>query len=70
MTPLDPLFVDAGYAWDHPNPSIEDTHVSAGYGIRLGVPWFDVIGLDFGIPLTESPVRESFHLNAAVGWNF
>jgi hypothetical protein len=38
--------------------------------LRLRVPWFDSVGIDFGLPIGPSPVRESFHANAALGWNF
>ncbi|MFN8178042.1 MAG: BamA/TamA family outer membrane protein [bacterium] len=80
------VFLDAGQGWwpggelvapadttFSPNATAfnpEKASVSAGFGLRLRVPWIEWVGLDFGIPLTDTPVRESFHANGALGWNF
>jgi outer membrane protein assembly factor BamA len=57
------LFVDAGVDDDEPA-------AAAGFGVRLRVPWLESLGLDLGIPLTESPIEEAFHANASLGWSF
>jgi outer membrane protein assembly factor BamA len=57
------LFADGGIDDDEPAASV-------GFGVRLRVPWLESLGLDFGIPLTESPVEEAFHANASLGWSF
>jgi outer membrane protein assembly factor BamA len=58
------VFADAGDGDGKPAAA------SAGFGFRIRVPWFDSLGIDFGMPITESPVDEAFHANAALGWNF
>ncbi len=57
------LFVDGGVDDDEPA-------ASAGFGVRLRVPWLESLGLDLGIPLTDSPIEEAFHANASLGWSF
>jgi outer membrane protein assembly factor BamA len=74
------VFVDAGQGWrasgaDEVAASAtgfdpDEPSIAAGFGLRLRVPWLEWIGLDAGIPLKESPVGESFHVNGALGWNF
>jgi outer membrane protein assembly factor BamA len=65
------LFADAGQGWgERPHEDFADASASAGFGVRLRVPWLAWVGVDFGVPLTDSPVRENFHGNAALGWNF
>jgi outer membrane protein assembly factor BamA len=70
------LFVDAGQGGGPAGAGIGDgagadeVSASAGFGLRVRVPWVEWFGLDAGIPLTESPVGESFHVNGALGWNF
>lgn len=64
------LFVDAGDGWSSGAPEISDVASSFGFGLRLRVPWIESFGVDLGVPLSESPVGESFHGNAALGWNF
>jgi len=63
-------FVDAGDGWSSGAPEISDAASSIGFGLRLRVPWIDSVGVDFGIPFSESPVGEAFHANGALGWNF
>lgn len=64
------LFVDAGDGWSSGAPGIADAASSFGFGLRLRVPWVESFGVDLGVPLSGSPVGESFHGNAALGWNF
>jgi outer membrane protein assembly factor BamA len=66
------VFADAGDGWQGGagEGDGERAAASAGFGFRIRVPWFDSLGIDFGIPITESPVDEAFHANAALGWNF
>lgn len=65
------LFFDAGQGWTSEIPvRAEDIATSLGFGVRIRVPWVESIGLDLGIPISESPVDESFHANASLGWNF
>lgn len=64
------LFVDAGDGWSRDLPTWDDVAVSAGYGLRLRLPWIGLLGLDFGAPLTESPRRESFRAAISLGWTF
>jgi outer membrane protein assembly factor BamA len=64
------LFADCGDSWRDGDADKVDLNASVGWGLRLRVPWFDSVGLDFGLPIDSSPVRESFHANAALGWNF
>ncbi len=58
------LFVDGGVTEG------DDPAAAAGFGVRLRVPWLQSLGLDFGIPITESPVEEAFHANLSLGWSF
>lgn len=64
------VFVDAGDGWRGDDFDAAETSASAGWGFRLRVPWIDSLGADFGMPITDSPVGESFHGNVALGWNF
>ena len=47
-------FLDVADGWTTDAPRLDDAHVSAGYGIRVRVPWVDIVGLDVGIPLTKN----------------
>ena len=64
------LFVDAGDAWTGDGAPPGDATVTAGWGVRVRVPWIESVGIDVGMPITDSPVGESFHANAVLGWNF
>jgi outer membrane protein assembly factor BamA len=64
------LFVDAGDGWSGRDPTWDDVAVTAGYGLRLRLPWIGLLGLDFGAPITESPLNESFRAEASLGWSF
>lgn len=64
------LFLDAGDGGSSGAAEVEGAASSFGFGLRLRVPWIESIGVDFGVPLSESPVGESFHANGALGWNF
>lgn len=64
------LFLDAGQAWTGGSPSPRDVSAGAGYGLRLKLPWVGYAGIDVGIPLTDSPVDESYHLYGTIGWTY
>jgi outer membrane protein assembly factor BamA len=64
------LFVDAGDSWSGRDPTWDDVAVSAGYGLRLRLPWIGLLGLDFGAPVTESPRNESYRAAISLGWTF
>jgi outer membrane protein insertion porin family len=64
------LFVDGGHGWSGSDYDAEPTAAAAGWGARFRLPWVGHVGLDFGVPLTDSPREESFRAHAALGWNF
>lgn len=64
------MFVDAGDSGCDSDPDPRGLAVSAGYGLRLRVGWFGWLGLDFGMPLSPSPIAESFRAHASIGWSF
>lgn len=65
------VFVDAGQGWTEDQALRgEDIAVAAGYGFRVRIPWIDSFGVDFGVPLTDTPTETSWAANAALGWNF
>ena len=64
------LFVDGGHGWSGDTFDPENTSASAGYGFRFRLPWVEHVGVDFAVPLTDSPRDESFRAHAALGWNF
>lgn len=63
------LFLDAGRSGDFGGPA-SDTAAAVGWGFRLRLGWLGYLGTDFGLPLTDSPVDESFHAHASLGWTF
>ncbi|MBU1701832.1 MAG: BamA/TamA family outer membrane protein [Candidatus Eisenbacteria bacterium] len=72
---VDPLltglvFCDLGTGWNDRWPDAGDISAGIGYGFRLRMPWIGRLGLDIGYPLNPSPVKESFHINASIGWTF
>jgi len=64
------LFLDVGDSGTETDPALRDLSVGAGWGLRLRFWWIGWLGLDVGIPLSYSPVDESFRLNASIGWTF
>lgn len=60
------LFLDAGGS----GQSGSSVAVGAGWGLRLRL--FDEwsAGLDIAAPVTDTPVRESFHGHFSLGWRF
>jgi len=63
------LFVDAGRSGE-PGGASSRTAVGAGWGFRLRLGWLGYLGTDFAVPLTTSPVDESFHGHVSLGWSF
>lgn len=51
-------------------PGRGDVAAAAGWGVRLRVGWLGWLGLDCGIPLTDSPVDDAFRAHASIGWTF
>jgi len=64
------LFLDASLGWDGGAPNLDRGAAGCGYGLRVRLPWIGYAGLDVGLPLSRSPVLESFHLNLSIGWTF
>ena len=64
------LFADLGWAGDTGLGNREGLKAGVGYGLRLRVPWIERLGLDVGVPLSESPFAESFHVNLSLGWTY
>jgi outer membrane translocation and assembly module TamA len=64
------LFVDAGWAGNHEPLRAEDISVGVGYGLRIGIPWIQQLGLDVGIPLSPSAIDNSFLVNMSLEWTF
>jgi outer membrane protein assembly factor BamA len=63
-------FLDAGVGWNQGAPELDTVATSIGYGVSLGLPWIDRLGLHVGFPLEPSPVNEAFHLNLSIGWTY
>jgi len=63
------LFLDAGRGGEPGGPG-GDLAVGAGWGVRLRLGWLGYLGADFGLPLSDSPVDESFHGHGSLGWSF
>jgi outer membrane protein assembly factor BamA len=64
------FFFDAGKSGSGKELFFDDISMGAGWGLKLRFWWIGWLGLDLGIPLTPSPVDQSFHLNASIGWSF
>ncbi len=64
------LFIDAGDGWNGKAAGFTDAALAAGYGLRLRLPWVGWTGLDVGVPLSRSPLGESFHAHLSLGWTF
>ncbi len=64
------LFLDAGAAGSGIDPTLRDAKAGAGWGVRLRLPWLGWLGLDAAVPLSPSPVDESFRLHGSIGWTF
>lgn len=63
------LFLDAGQSGDAIRPEGREVAVGAGWGLRwrlFGI----VMGTDFAVPVTGSPVEELFHGSFGIGWSF
>ena len=63
------LFLDTGNSGDIDGAG-GDPAASVGWGLRLRVGKVGYLGIDFGLPLSDSPVDEAFHAHASLGWNF
>jgi len=65
------VFVDAGqgWRWDERDSS-EEIQSSAGYGVRLMLPWLGTLGIDVGIPFTEGRTGDRFYIHGALGFSF
>lgn len=63
-------FLDLGGGWNRARETTDRIHLAAGVGLRCRVPLVQYLGLDVGYPLSRSPVRETFHVNLSLGWNY
>ncbi len=63
------LFVDGGSHWNAAGDA-EDGSLGIGYGLRLRLPWVQRIGVDVGIPLTDSPTGDPFWVSFLLGYTF
>jgi outer membrane protein assembly factor BamA len=64
------LFIDVGAAGDGRDPYLAGAVAGAGWGVRLRVPWLGWLGFDVGLPLSPSPLDDSFHVHGSIGWTF
>jgi len=64
------LFVDVGEGGTRRDRVLQDPAAAVGWGLRLRVAWLGWLGLDFGIPVTPSPVEESYRAHLSIGWTF
>jgi len=65
------LFVDAGDGWiEDGEPTWDDVAVGAGYGVRCRLPFVGWLGIDVGIPLTDSPTEENYQVTSSFGCTF
>lgn len=63
------VFADAGQAWSVTGEPA-DPVASAGYGVRIRVPWIQVFGIDVGVPLSPTVTRDAFWVHATLGFRF
>ncbi|MEZ4648643.1 MAG: BamA/TamA family outer membrane protein, partial [Candidatus Eisenbacteria bacterium] len=61
-------FLDLGVGSDLRGRST--TAIGLGYGWRVRIPWLGHLGLDVGVPLSDSPVDDAFHGNLSLGWTY
>ncbi len=65
------LFLDAGQGWQRgDSPSIDEIFSSAGYGIRLRLPWLGTLGIDAGIPLSANGNGDNYRIHGSLGFSF
>ena len=63
------LFIDGGTHWDA-DGAAQSGSLGIGYGLRVRLPWVQRIGVDVGIPLTESPTGDPFWIHLSLGYSF
>jgi outer membrane protein assembly factor BamA len=63
------LFVDTGRSRNSAGMT-NDVAVGAGWGFRIRLGWLGYFGVDLAFPLTDSPIDESVHGHASLGWSF
>lgn len=63
-------FLDLGVGGNRSNLEADEGAAGIGYGMRLQLPWIDFLGLDVGLPLSATPVDESFHVNLSLGLTY
>jgi len=63
------LFLDTGQAWD-PDGRWLGWVVGAGYGIRVRLPWVQLLGMEVGYPLVNLGDIPPLVVNVALGWSY
>jgi len=65
------VFIDAGIGWERGNSlRWSDIEASAGYGVRLRLPWIGTLGFDVGVPFTDGRTGDCFYVNGSLGFSF
>lgn len=65
------MFVDAGFGWKRGDAfRWTDVQASAGYGVRMRLPWIGTLGIDMGVPFTDGRTDDRFYVHGCVGFSF
>ncbi|HSG26999.1 MAG TPA: BamA/TamA family outer membrane protein, partial [Candidatus Krumholzibacterium sp.] len=65
------LFIEAGQGWTGESElDADDIKASAGYGMRMRLPWLGTFGVDAGVPLTGSPAGDKYYVHGSLGFSF
>lgn len=63
--------VDVGQGWRiGETPDADTIDASAGYGLRLLLPWLGTLGMDVAIPISTSPTRDAYQVHMLLGFSF
>jgi outer membrane protein assembly factor BamA len=61
------LFLDACQGWDRHGQNL-GFGAGVGYGLRIRLPWVQIVGLDVGYPLETHEDSAPFVVHASLGW--
>ncbi len=61
------LFLDTCQGWDQDGQNL-GFGAGVGYGLRIRLPWVQIIGVDVGYPLETRGGNAPFVVHAALGW--